>query len=192
MYKTLTMMKSILNGKEKEENEIELIKKYKQGLYPNILAYFYINNFGLISNISQLYPIINNEDKASFCLQELDNCLQNYDETKQIKFITYFYTCLKNRFLMETNQLLTYKRKALIDYELIDNLEIESEIDIDNIDYLLDNYNLSENEKKQCKYINAGYTLKEIANKLKLKPITIYIRQNKIKQKILKMNINFA
>lgn len=194
MKETLKMMQSILTGKECKVDEKELIIEYQEKLLPNILAYFFINNFGIIINKNKIFPIINEEDKASFCLQEIDNCLRSYDITSNAKFSTYFIRCYSNRLRMETEQLLTYKRKIFLynNTEINEELTIDSDVQIINTDIILSNYNLTKDEKKQCQLLDMGYTLKEIALLFNLKPITIYKRNQKIKQKILNYNINFA
>ena len=195
MQETFKMMKRLLTGKEEQKNEIELIEEYKRTLCPNILAYFYCNNFGLITNIGILYPVITNDDKASFCLQELDKSLQNFDTSKNLKFITYFSKCYKNRLRTEVEYLLTQKRKTILNCcQLTDKLDkqlnyINQEY---SFDFILSNYNLSEQETLQCRLLNFGYSLKEIANILKVSTSTIYKRNCEIRQKILKTNINFA
>lgn len=188
MENTLRLMKSILNGKERNTNESELIKEYQESLSPNILAYFYVNNFGLITRISRLYPILTHEDIASFCLQELDKCIQNYDSNLNIKFTTYFSRCFKNKLRMEAEALQTQKRKSILNYTNIDNTTIEpysQDIELSNIDFILDDYNLSLLEKLQCKLLHYGYSFKEIAGIFKQATITIYKRNEKIKKKIL-------
>jgi len=194
MRETLKMMECILNGKESEVDEKELIQQYKQRLLPNILAYFFKSNFNIICRTNILYPILDEEDKASFCLQEMDKCLQNFDITQNVKFITYFLTCYKNRLRMETEQLLVHKRKALVNYINLENEEIilNNDIVFDDLELVLNSYNLTESEKKQCKLLNAGYSLKEIADIFKQATITIYERNSRIKQKILNSNINYA
>lgn len=195
MYKTKKMMESILIGKESKVDEIKLIKEYQEKLSPNILAYFYCNNFGIIQRTSLFYPIITEEDKASFCLQELDKCLQIYKKEYDTKFITFFIKCYKNRLRMEMQLLNTNKRKTIFNSSQVelysDILYYENDI-IENVEDILNNYNLTNYEKKQCELLDKGYTITEIADMLKLKPITIYKRLEKIKQKILKYDINFA
>lgn len=192
MEETLKMMKQILTGKECKVDETELINQYKEGLYPNILAYFYCNNYTIICKTNALYSIITDEDKASFCLQELDKCLLNYNSNNNAKFITYFLKCYKNRLRTETELLNTLKRKVNINYENLDEFSmISNDIEIEDINFL-DKYELTKQEKFQCKLLNMGYTIKEIAKIYKLTPIAIYKRQEKIKQKILNYNINFA
>jgi len=195
MQETLKMMKSILTGKESKVNEIQLIKEYQEKLSPNILAYFYSNNYGLLCKINTLYPIINEEDKASFCLQELDKCLLTFNTDLNIRFMTYFSKCYKNRLCIESNLLNMQKRKANINCLDIENLQILSLDIMDSINdenLILDNYNLTSKEKYHCKLLNAGYSINEISNILKLKPITIYKRLEKIKQKILNSSIILA
>lgn len=194
MRETLKMMKSILTGKESKANEKELIEKYQEYLLPNILAYFYVNNYGIISNTSRLYPLLLDEDKASFCLQELDRCLLSYDFSTCNKFITYFIKCYKNKLRTETETMMTQKRKSIFstanfaDYE--ESLLIED--NIENIDLVLNNYNLKTIDKKQCKLAYMGYNFKEISLIFNQAPITIYKRNQKIKEKIKKYYINFA
>lgn len=194
MEETLKMMREILIGKEKGIDEKELINEYKKDLQPNILAYFYSNNFGVIYSTSNLYPILTEEDKASFCLQELDKCLLNFDNNYDVKFITYFIRCYKNRLRMETEQLNTQKRKIIINYTPVHEVEekIYTEDLLQDINILLEDYNLTDLEKLQCKLLNAGYSMKEIGKLLKQATITIYKRNDNIKKKILNSNINFA
>ena len=66
MEETLKMMKSILTGKEGKTNEKELIKEYQEKLSPNILAYFYTDNIGMLQRTNVMYPILSSEDKVSF------------------------------------------------------------------------------------------------------------------------------
>ncbi len=196
MYETLKMMRGILNGKECKVGEKELIKEYQEKLSPNILAYFYVNNFGVILQISKEYPLLLSEDVASFCLQELDLSLQDYNLEMDNKFITYFSKRFKNLLRTKTEELYLQKNKANI---LCDNIEdkviINEDINnfyIEDIDLLLSEYKLTNIEKTQSKLKLAGYTFKEISKILNYRPITIYIRNEKIKEKILNSNINFT
>ena len=186
MEKTLKLLKGIITGKECKLDEKLLIDKYKEGLYPNILAYFYCNNFGIIYNVCNTYKLINNDDKASFCLQELDKCLQNYDDSKNTKFIIYFCKCLKYRLRMECKQLFIDKRKIFLYTDsIIDDIDVTTELEIQDTNTLLDNYNLTQSQKQHCLMLNAGYSIKDMANILNTKIITLYKRNNKIKEKIL-------
>ena len=182
MYETLKMMRQIITGKEKDTEEKELIKQYKESQNPNILAYFYIKNFGMIQK-ADLTNYLSSQDKASFCLQELDKCLYNYNLENDCLFSTYFIKCFKNRLRMEREQLQTLKRKAniLIEniYEYSDNLSYTEE------SFLLDNYNLTEREKEFCKLKQYGYNIKEISNYFKLSISRVYKINNEIKQKLL-------
>lgn len=191
MEETLKMMKGILTGKEKGTNEKELIKEYQNNLYPNILAYFFTDNIGIINNTNLLYPLITDEDKASFCLQELDNSLQKFNLENDNKFITYFIKCYKNRLRMETEQLLVHKRKIILYSEELTDNYVE-DMEFNDINTILDSYGLNEKEFTQCKLLNAGYNIKEIAKIFKQAPITIYKRNDVIKQKISDSIINFG
>lgn len=186
MKETLEMMKSILSGKEKKTNENELIQKYQKGLYPNILAYFYVNNFGLIYKTSKLYSKLDDEDKASFCLQELDKCLQNYKFEKEVSFITYFIRCYKYRLNNATIALNTNKRKILgkcIDIDELQAISIEN--NMEDLGIIFNEYKLTKSEKQHCKLRLAGYTLKEISKLLNISVSAVSQRNSKIKKKIL-------
>ena len=198
MEETLKMMESILTGKESKVDERELIKEYKEKLSPNILAYFYSSNYKLICKTNNLYPGILNEDKASFCLQELDKCLQNCNLDLENKFITYFIKCYKNRLRTEIKSLNVQKRKIIFSVDNLSLKEIDNYIDarndkyFENDDDVLNNYNLTTVEKNQCKLLSAGYTLKEISNMFKQAQITAYLRNKQIKEKILNSTINLG
>ena len=203
MKETLKMMKGIITGKEQELEENELIKEYQNKLSNNILAYFFIDNFGMITLLSDSYPYLDEDDKASFCLQELDKCLRNFNIKNKVKFTTYFYTCYKNRLRMEFEQINTQKRKILYFYAdstdsyIIDDhytkKTYEMDIDlIDDLDSVLDKYNLNEKEKKICKMLSDGYKVKDISALYELKPVSIYQKISIIRKKILKTNIKLV
>lgn len=186
MKETLKMMRSIITGKESEKSDMELIKEYKERLSPNILAYFYINNFGLIEGISRFYPVLLDEDKASFCLQELDKCLQNF-EFNQSKFSTYFYRCYKNRLYVEYNKHKALKNKIESNWYYLEDTEVDRTktfIELED-NTIIEDWNITKEEKYQCKLLNFGYTIKEIANILGLSEQSVYYRNHKIKEKLL-------
>lgn len=188
MEETLKMMKGILLGKEKETNEKDLIELYQKDLCPNILAYFFVNNYGLICKTAKLYPRLDSEDKASFCLQELDKCLQKYDNKYEVSFMTYFIRCYTYRLNNELALISSYKRKTI--HNLI---QFESLIDIgifDNIedyDLLYTEYKFTKSERQHCKLRLAGYTLKEISKLLKISTSAVCQRNSKIKKKIFEV-----
>lgn len=182
MYETLKMMRQIITGKEKDTDEKELIQQYKENQYPNILAYFYIKNFGMIQN-ADLTDYLSLQDKASFCLQELDNCLYNYDLNSDSSFNTYFMKCFKNRLRTEKGHQYTQKRKANILIE--DIYEYSNTLSYVEDYFSLDNYNLTDKEKEFCKLKQYGFNVREIARYFKLSIPRIYKINDKIKQKIL-------
>lgn len=185
MRETFKMMQSILTGKEKDTEEKILIQQYKENLSPNILAYFYCKNIGIIQKLVDIYPSLLEEDKVSYCLQELDNCLQNYDFNKS-KFITYYYNCCFNRLSVEYRKSKNFKNKVSTEWSYLEDCNLTKDIYIDyNFDTILESYNLTKDEEHQCKLLNFGYTIKEISKILKVKPQVIYYRNKKIKQKIL-------
>ena len=189
MIETLKMMQNIITEKEKKLDEGDLISSYKKTLDGKILAYFYVSNFGIISKIADIYTILDTEDKASFCLSELDKCLRNYDFNKNVKFISYFQICFDKRLKHESRQILCDKRKIQInkidnDLTEMNNLSCRDEY-FQNEDEILDNYDLTEKEKKHCKLLNHGYTRKDIAKMIGVTVQQVWYDNTKIRKKIL-------
>lgn len=188
MRETLKMMKAILNGKEGTKDKVQLIDEYKDNLSPNILAYFFVHNFGLITKISNKYPKLDENDKASFCLQELDNCLQRFDETQNVAFENYFAIFYKYRLSNEQKALELDKRKSMNCYVDFDELINIGQCDyIQDYNLILDDYGLTLQEKKQCKLMLSGYTIKEISKLFNVSVEHLYYMNSKIKQKILNL-----
>ena len=187
MEETLKMMKSIIIGGLEQITEKELIIQYKETKNPSVLAYFYVQHFGAIKTIANNYMLLSSEDKASFCLQELDKALLNFNTENNNQFLSYFYICYKNRLRTELESEMTYKRRIQYvageyDEEYQGNT---NEISLQDEDYILSQYNLTTDEKRQCRLLNMGYNFKEIAKILGFTPLTISIRTQKIRQKIL-------
>ena len=181
MYETLTMMKQIVTGKERNKSEIELINEYRKTLNPSILAYFYVTNFGMLNNISKKYIDLLSEDKASDCLQVLDNCLQKYKIDSEAKFTTYLYNCFNYTLNSRVKSLKVNKLNA---YEILECREV-NDVELEDYNLILNQYNLSDQEKRQCKLLSMGYTMKEIGKLFGLTKSAISQRNNIIKQKIL-------
>ncbi len=184
MNETLAMMKSILLGYENDITFEQLLNEYRRHLNPNYLAYLYISNYGVIYQTSRNYSMLNEDDKASFCLQELDKCLHTFDTTKEVKFITYFLVCYKNRLRTESEKLSLNINKA--NY-VTSNLEDYKDIlQYDDVYDVLDlgNYNLSNSQLLQCRLIEQGYSFKEIAKLLNVSIQYIYQQNKNISKKI--------
>ena len=186
MKETFKMMKSIVTGKEKEESKKNLIIKYQDKLCPNILAYFYCDNFTLIYRTCKSFNLLSDEDKASFCLQELDNCLRSYDCNCANKFITYFIRCLKNRLITETSKANSNSNKANVYCNsLIENTIVRDDINITDNKLILQQYNLDKEEYSLCELLLKGFTRKEIAIMYKISTPRLSQKLSKIKQKVL-------
>lgn len=154
MNETLKMMKSILLGYEKELTFEELLNEYRQNLNPNFLAFMYVANYGVIYQTSRNYSMLSEDDKSSFCLQELDKALRTFDTSKDVKFITYFLCCYKNRLRTEIERLHSHSNYS--NY-MIDNIDDYANIlqYNDKYDILdLNRYNLTESQLTQCRLID--------------------------------------
>lgn len=188
MKETLEMMKTILLGYEENVPLEELLVEYKQTLKPNILAYIFIKYYKTICNAGEAYTMLNKEDRASFCLQELDACIHKYSFNRNCSFITYFVVCYKNRLRKETEQLLTHVRYANYVTTDLDSCVAlgKTEDNLAVFDYI-GNYNLSEQEKTHCKLLYLGYTSKELADIFKVSVQYIYTLNKKIGKKLVNL-----
>ena len=184
MNETLKMMKQFILGYERSMTVEELVNLYKQNESPNILAYLFVDNFGMISQISNQFTMLNDEDKSSYILQELYNAIYSYQATKNTSFITYFYACLKNRLRSENqNQFHGVRYANFITEDLSDYCnEIVGQIGVDFLD--LDSCNLTNKEMTQVNMILDGYTNKEIAKVFNVSPSYV-TRMNRNLQKKL-------
>ena len=183
MRETLRMMKSIITGKEKQRKEIDLIEEYQDSLTPNILAYMFVSNFGIITNISNNWLKLDDADKVSFCLQELDKALRTYKLDSNIKFITYFRKLYINRLRTETEAINTNKRKIHLYFNELKEEDIDSNLVVEDINLILDNYQLDKEERAQCLLLNQGYKIKEIAIMMHKSISRIYQINNEIRRK---------
>lgn len=187
MKETLEMLQTILLGYEENILFEELLHEYKKTLKPNLLAYAFIKYYKTICNVAERYKMLNKDDCASFCLQELDACMLNYSFNKKCSFITYFVTCFANRLRMETEQLLTDIRYSNYITEDIDNcLNLcDTTNNFDAYDYI--NNNLTKQEIEHCKLLYLGYTNKELSNMFKVSVQYIYTINKRIGKKLLNL-----
>lgn len=190
MKDTLEMMKNIVKGQPRKSTE-ELITDYQKNKNGVILAYMYISNYGLITRVAEKWPKLDDADKASFCLQELDKALRNYKNTNKAKFATYFYKCFDNRLRTETEALMTDKRKTNLYInsseckdELLSNYYFEDNYFEDEQE-LLNSYNLTTNEKTYCNLLMKGYKPREIACLINKTVQGIYYLNGSVRKKIL-------
>lgn len=175
MEETLKMMKQFIVGYERKLSIEELLKEYQENMSPNILAYLFISNYGVIYNVSKNYLLLTGDDKASLCLQQLDKCIYKYNSNMKCSFITYFLVCYKNLLRTETEQLFSHKRYANYITDDISDYQEMLSTDSDNINILdLDNYNLTQSQMQHCKLIVNGYSNKEISKILKVSVQYIY------------------
>lgn len=187
MEETLKMLKTILLGYEENISLEELLHEYQKTLKPNLLAGMFIKHYKTICNVAEKYKMLNKDDCASFCLQELNDCMLNYSFNKKCSFITYFVTCFANRLRMETEQLLTDIRYSNYITEDIDNC-----LDLCDTKNVFDSYDyitscLTKQEVAHCKLLYMGYTNKELSNILKVSVQYIYTLNKKIGKKLLNL-----
>lgn len=186
MKNTLEMMRTIIIGYEKNLSINELINDYKRSQKPNLLAYIFVKNYGLINKIFRGYTMITEQDAASYCLQELDKSMITFDVSRNSNFISFFSICFKNRLRYEQELLMTDIRYANYCTETIDNYYDLEDVTFNMEKIDINSYGLTIPEKNQCKLLLDGYTVKEIANILNLTVQTIYNINKRIAKKLSK------
>jgi len=185
MKDTLEMMKNLVQGYEKEKTICELLLEYKEHQAPNVLAFLFVKNYGLIVNTGAKYTLLDDADVASFSLQELDKCILVYDETQHAQFSTFFCACLRNRLRHEQQLLacdLKFANYNVVDISECNNLYDDS-LELETFDF--DSYGFTYNEKNLCKLLLDGYSVNEISKIFNLSPQAIYYRNKIIGKKIL-------
>lgn len=110
MLETLKMMSKMVTKELKATSDFELIKEYQLTFNPAILATLFKRHFGQINIICDHFSYFTSEDKASICLEKLDQCMINFNFKN--KFLTYFHTCLYNELRSLSQRESGYKSKA--------------------------------------------------------------------------------
>lgn len=182
MNNTLKTLSTIITEEYQHNTLEQLAEAYTKELNPSILASAFSKCFDLINYVSSQYFGLTSEDIASFSLEVLDFCLQNYVADNCV-FTTYYTTVLKNRFRQETQALSTHKRKIAMYSDSLDGLMDEGfDIANDEDSYLtskdalmtdLNTLNLREIEKNYCELVATGYTNSEISKILKVSVMTL-------------------
>lgn len=182
MNNTLKTLSTIITEEFQAYNLEQLAEAYTKDLNPSILASAFSKCFDLTNYVAGQYFGLTSEDIASFSLEVLDFCLQNYVPGKCV-FTTYYTTILKNRFRQETQSLSTHKRKVAIYSDSLDGLmeegfDVSDNTDsyLDSTDALMENLsslNLRELERNYCHLVATGYTNKEISKILQVSVMTL-------------------
>lgn len=194
MNNTLQTLSTIITEEFQHNNLEQLADAYKKDLNPSIIASAFSKCFDLINHVASQYFGLTSEDIASFSLEVLDFCLQNYVPGTCV-FTTYYTTVLKNRFRQETQSLSTHKRKASMYSDSLDGL-MEEGFDVANDDesYLnskdalmtdLNTLNLRDIEKNYCELVATGYTNKEISKILKVSVMTLSNLRKSLRVKLV-------
>ena len=182
MNNTLKTLSTIITEEFHKNNLEQLADAYKEDLNPSILASAFSKCFDLINHVSASYFGLSTEDIASFSLEVLDFCLQNY-VAGRCAFTTYYTTILKNRFRQETQALSTQKRKASIYSDSLDGLMDEG-FDVADSDgnfldskealmFNLSRLNLRDLERDYCELVALGCTNSEISGILQVSVMTL-------------------
>ena len=191
MQDTLKNLRLIITEDSYKLTIEQLSEKYKKTRDPTYLATAFEKVFKLTIKLSQKYYGLASQDIASFALEKLDYCLLNYEESKNIKFITYFYTILQNKFREETQYLNLQKNKLnylCTSYEFcLENGYDKSVLNV--IEEDIQFKNLSEKEIEYCKLLVLEYSNLEISKLLDVSLMTLCNWRKKLRQKLYKSDI---
>lgn len=194
MNNTLKTLSTIITEEYQQNNLEQLADAYKKDLNPSIIASAFSKCFDLINYVAAQYFGLTSEDIASFALEVLDFCLQNY-VAGNCAFTTYYTTVLKNRFRQETQSLSTQKRKVAIYSDSLDGL-IDDGFDVadstdnylDSKDALMENLNslnLRPLERNYCELVALNYTNKEISKILNVSVMTLSNLRKSLRVKLV-------
>jgi len=68
---------------------------------PVLIAVCFVKQFKLIIQLTNKYPLLDESDKVSVALEELELALIDFDISRGVKFETFFYTYLRRRLYAE-------------------------------------------------------------------------------------------
>jgi hypothetical protein len=167
-----------------------------------ILSYAFVSNFGFLFQLTQKYPKLASEDKASYAAEELSKVLRDYDPSREAGPLTMLNSYLSRRLWAEINMLghqkrkLNYESMVRFDELLLDEVGDPMEhVDAGSNEYYdqvdlqisLKNSDITENEYKYCDYVIAAkgsYLSVDAAKKLGLSNSAISYLRNSIKKKL--------
>lgn len=169
MLKTLALLKPFVTEELGRCSLNDLALQYQAQPDPRILATAYNKIYKLATVVKNQYWGLNEDDVASFCLEELDKCLRSYNGSSQ--FTTYFCTVFRNKLRTETESLNYKKRKCILE-SINDLINIGVEDTYNLIELLLPN-TLTDKEYKLCMLESEGYSSRECAEIIGCSVMTI-------------------
>lgn len=194
MERTFKQLKDIAQYYRGTEDTDELALRYQETEDAIILSHVFCKHFGLIITLTQKYrEVLNEDDITSYALEELHKALMNFRPDSGAKAITLYSRFLSNRLKVEIKVSNYDKRKANILADSFEGDILKDEkgdkedsgysermgYDDDNFDQielleaLRNNKNLTENEYKYCEII-----IQEVSDTTQIKDSDIASRLN--------------
>jgi hypothetical protein len=154
-YKNLSRLSNLYTGVE-DLNKVAL--QYQQTKDPILFSFAFIKLFPVMIRQVERYYCLTNDEKVSYCLEELNKSLLDFKEDKGAKLMTLFVTYLKRRLRTEAKSLQLDKRRADMNTESFDvafNRTSYIESAYDALEYLesLNQMELTENELRYCEIV---------------------------------------
>lgn len=171
MYDTFNMLYPFTTVEYMADTMEQLSMLYKVCSSEQILATAFCKIVKLISKINDEFFGLDETDMESWSLEKLEMCLRTYDETKGVKFITYFGRVYHNK-LREETEKLNYKKRKCIMQSINDIIDIGIN-DTYNLLTMILPKNLTEKEKTYCILASQGYDNSYIADTLGVSRMTI-------------------
>jgi DNA-binding CsgD family transcriptional regulator len=210
-YKQLKDLAALYQGTE-DTNLIAL--QYQEEEDAILLAYTFCKHFGLTVTQCEKYFGLNQDDLASFALEELHKAMMNYRPDGGAKLVTLYSRFLNNRLRTETTNLTYDKRKSNSMTESFEGTpdeedgkvgrsvdmgyEEESFSEIEMLMSLADKGELTENEYRYCeiiiKEVSDTTQIKdsEIASRLNVSSAAVHYIKKSLQKKIgIRTNTNF-
>lgn len=189
-YKNFKQLSTLYYNQEADINYVVL--DYQMTKDPVCLAFVFCKLYPYMVTVVNRYYYLTDEDKSSFCVEELSKTMKDYSYSKKTKVQTLFSKYLTNRLRSETENLSYDKRKAdnvtdNYEYKVKTHVYVEEQYDhIEYLESLRENPSLSVNELMYCELVvSNGNKIKDtdIAKTLGISSAAItYIKESLTKK----------
>jgi DNA-binding CsgD family transcriptional regulator len=196
-YNSLKPLANLYNG---ETNLSQVAVTYQQSNDPILFAFAFCEVYPLLKLQADKYFYLNEADKASILLEEVNKALNDYQPIYCTKVQTLITTYVNRRFYAETKMLQHDRRKINIGVDSYETMvEFQDEETIESIGYKdielgesLPKAKLTENELTYCKIVmNETTSLRDsdVARAMGISPAGVLWLKKKVKEKLISSHI---
>ena len=185
MNETLKMMRLAVDKNLSGLNNEQLVELYQKTGYDAIIAQIFVENYPLFwKQYSKSTGFMEEDEAASLSLMVINRCLDSYDASKKVKFITLLTNALVNAYGSELKKKNRLKRNDDNDVSLNnflnDDEEYQDLFGVEENGYkrvevnmVIESSTLSDRVKQICKLHISGYPNNVIADMFKISKPTV-------------------